>query len=66
VEDIKIRRLGLAGHIIRMEDERFQKRFLLGKVIIQDKWENHLQDGSHPDGNLGIRGWKRRTEDRQE
>jgi hypothetical protein len=27
VEDIKIRRLGWAGHIIRMEEEGFQKGF---------------------------------------
>jgi hypothetical protein len=27
VEDIKIRRLELAGHIIRMEEERIPKRF---------------------------------------
>jgi hypothetical protein len=26
VEDIKIRRLGWAGHIIRMEEERIQKK----------------------------------------
>ena len=27
VEDIKIRRLGWAGHVIRMEEEMIQKRF---------------------------------------
>jgi hypothetical protein len=27
VEDIKIRRLGLAGRIVRMEEERFEKGF---------------------------------------
>jgi uncharacterized Rossmann fold enzyme len=30
VEDIKIRRLGWAGHIIRMVEERIQKRVLNG------------------------------------
>jgi hypothetical protein len=30
VEDIKIRRLGWAGHIIRMEEERIPKRGLNG------------------------------------
>ncbi|GFG39577.1 hypothetical protein Cfor_01007, partial [Coptotermes formosanus] len=31
VEDIKIRRLGWAGHIIRMEDERIRKMVLNGR-----------------------------------
>jgi hypothetical protein len=31
MDDIKIRRLGLAGHIIRMEDERTPKKVLNGK-----------------------------------
>jgi hypothetical protein len=30
VEDIKIRRLGWAGHIIRIEEERIPKRVLNG------------------------------------
>jgi hypothetical protein len=30
VEDIKIRRLEWAGHIIRMEEERIPKKFLNG------------------------------------
>jgi len=30
VEDIKIRRLELAGHIIRMEEERIPKKVLNG------------------------------------
>jgi hypothetical protein len=30
VEDIKIRRLGWAGHIIRMEEERIPKKVLNG------------------------------------
>jgi uncharacterized Rossmann fold enzyme len=32
VEDIKIRRLEWAGHIIRMEDERITKKVLNGKL----------------------------------
>ena len=31
VDDIKIRRLGWAGHIVRMEDERISKKVLNGK-----------------------------------
>jgi hypothetical protein len=30
MDDIKIRRLGWAGHIIRTENERITKRFLMG------------------------------------
>ena len=33
VDNIKIRRLGWAGHIIRMENERFPKGFLRGNFI---------------------------------
>jgi len=36
VDDIKIRRQGWAGHIVRMEDERIPKTFLMGNFIIQD------------------------------
>jgi len=31
MDDINVRRLGWAGHIIRMEDERLPKKFLNGK-----------------------------------
>ena len=31
MDDIKIRRLGWAGHIVRMEDERISKKVLNGK-----------------------------------
>ena len=53
VDNIQIRRLGWAGHIIRMEDERSppKKRFLMGYSIIQDQWENQegwmLFGGTH-------------------
>ena len=34
-DDIKIRRLGWAGHIVRMEDETIPpKKFLMGNFII--------------------------------
>jgi hypothetical protein len=45
MSDIKIRRTEWAGHVIRMEDERIPKRFLMGNVIIKDQWENQEQDG---------------------
>jgi hypothetical protein len=35
--DINSRRMGWAGHITRMEDERITKRrFLMGNLIIQN------------------------------
>ena len=34
VDDIKIRRIGWADHVARLEDERF----LMGNFIIQDQW----------------------------
>ena len=50
VDDIKIRRLGWEGHIVRMEHEKIAKRFLMGNFIIQDQWENHEQDGRTSSG----------------
>jgi len=45
VDDIRIRKLGWAGCVIRMEDERIlPQKFLIGNVIIQDHWENQQQD----------------------
>ena len=40
VEDIKIRRLGWADHIVRMEEERIPKKFLNGNC-----WEDQELDG---------------------
>jgi hypothetical protein len=34
VEDIKVRRLGWAGHIIRMEEERIPKRVLTLSLLM--------------------------------
>jgi hypothetical protein len=46
VDDIKIRRLGWAGHIRRVECERIPlKSFLIGNFLIRDQWENQEQDG---------------------
>jgi hypothetical protein len=64
VDNIQIRRLGWAGHIIRMEDERSQKKVLNGKYHntrpvgkprtrwVDVVWRDTLQI-------LGIRGWRR-------
>jgi hypothetical protein len=37
-------RLGWVGHIVRMEDLRIPKKFVIGNFIIQDQWENQEQD----------------------
>jgi len=50
VDDIKIRSIGRAGHIIRMEGRRPRKRFLMGNFIIQDQLENQEQDGRTSSG----------------
>jgi len=44
VEDIKIRRLEWAGHIIRMEEERIPKK-VLNAYIPQDQWDDQELDG---------------------
>jgi len=71
VEDIKIRRLGWAGHIIRMEEERIPKKVLNGKFNItrpvgrpRIRWTDVVQRDSLQ--LLGIRGWRRSAENRDE
>jgi len=71
VEDIKIRRLGWAGHIIRMEEERVPKKVLNGNFHTKrpverprTKWVDMVQSDALQ--LLGIRGWRRRAENRDE
>ena len=45
VEDIKIRRLGWAGHIIRMEEERIPKKVLNGTFHNTNQWKDQELDG---------------------
>jgi hypothetical protein len=50
VEDIRIRRLERAGHMIRMEEERIPKKVLNGNFQTetstpQDQWEDQELDG---------------------
>jgi len=61
VEDIKIRRLGCAGHIIRMEKERIQKKVLNGNFYTtrpvgrpRSRWADMVQTDALQ--LLGIRG----------
>jgi hypothetical protein len=71
VEDIKIRRLGWAGHVIRMEEERIQKKVLnrtfyntrpVGRP--RTRWADAVQKDALQ--LLGVRGWRRRAENRDE
>jgi hypothetical protein len=66
--DIKIRKLGWVGHIMR-KDERIPKKVLNGKVHNtrpvgkpRTRWEDVLKDTAPI---LGIRGW-RQAENREE
>jgi len=71
VDNIKIRRPGWAGHIIRKEDNRIPKKVLNGKfhytspvVKPRTRWEDVIQrDISHI---LGIWEWRRQAADREE
>jgi len=71
MEDIKIRRLGWAGHIIRMEEERIPKKVLNGNFYTtrpvgrpRARWADVVQRDALQ--LLGIRGWRRRAENRDE
>ena len=71
MEDIKIRRLEWAGHIIRMEEERIQKKFLNGNFHTtrpvgkpRTRWADVVQRDALQ--LLGTRGWRRRAANRDE
>jgi hypothetical protein len=70
VENIKIRRLEWAGHIIRKEEERILKKVLNETSVTQGQWEGQELDGRMFQRDalqlLGIRGWRRRTENGEE
>jgi hypothetical protein len=70
-EDIKIRRLGWVGHIIRMEEGRIPKRVLTETSIPQNQWEDQELDGRNVIQRdalqlLGIRGWRSKAANRDE
>jgi hypothetical protein len=50
VDDIRINRLGWAGHIARMEDERIPEKFCIANFMIKDQWEKQEQDGRRSSG----------------
>jgi len=69
--DIKIRRSGWAGHIIRMEEERISKKVLNGNFYTtrpvgrpRARWADVVQMDALK--LLGIRGWRTRAENRVE
>jgi len=71
MEDIKIRRLGWADHIISMEEERIPKKILNGNFYTtrpvgrtRTRWADVVQRDALL--LLGIRGWSRRAENRDE
>jgi len=71
VEDIKFGRLGWAGHIIRMEEQRIPKKFLNGNFLTvrpvgrsRNRWTVVVQRDARQ--LLGIRGWRSKTANRDE
>jgi hypothetical protein len=71
VDDIKIRRLEWAGHIIRMEEERIKKKVLNGNFHTtrpvgrpRTRWAPVVQRNTLQ--LLGTRGWRRRATNRDE
>jgi hypothetical protein len=68
MDNIKIRRLGWAGHIVRMEEERISKKVLNGNFYTtrpvgrpRTRWADVVQRDALQ--LLAIRGWRRRAED---
>ena len=71
MDDIRTRRLGWADHFVRMEDERISQKFLnvkFRKIRPRGKPRTRRKDviGRETSKTLGIRGWRRRAEDREE
>jgi hypothetical protein len=71
VEDIKIWRLGWAGHIIRINEERIPKRVLNGNFHTtipvgrpRSRWADVVQRDALQ--LLGIRGWRSKAANRDE
>ena len=71
MEDIKIRRLEWAGHIIRTEEERIPKKALKGNFHTtrpvgrpRTRWADVVQRDALQ--LLEIRGWRRRAANRDE
>ena len=71
MDDIKIRRLGRAGCIIRMENERIKKKVLNGEFRNtrpvgkpRTRWEEVVRRDTTQ--ILGMRGWRRGAEEREE
>ena len=53
VEDIKIRRLGWAGHMVRIPEERIPKKKVFKRKLLHHK--TSLED-QEPDGRMWSRG----------
>ena len=71
MEDIKFRRLGWAGRIVRMEEQRIPKKVLNGNFHIvrpvgrpRTRWTDVVQRDARQ--LLGIRGWRRKAANRDE
>jgi hypothetical protein len=59
VDDVKIRRLVWASHIIRIEEERIKKKqFLIGNFTTKFRWENQEGDGRTLSRRMLYRFWE--------
>jgi len=71
MEDIKFRRLGCAGHIIRMEEQRIPKKVLNGNFHTvrpvgrpRTRWMDVVQRDARQ--LLGTGGWRSKAANRDE
>jgi hypothetical protein len=71
VEDIKVRRLGWVGHIVRMEEQRIPKEVLNGNFHTvrpvgrpRTRWADVVQRDARQ--QPGIRGWRSKAANRDE
>jgi hypothetical protein len=71
VEDIKFRILGWAGHVVKMEEQRFSKKVLYGNFLTarpvgrpRTRWADVVQRDARQ--LLGIRGWRNEAANRDE
>jgi hypothetical protein len=71
VNDVKLRRLQWAGHVIRMPEERIPRRVMMGRLEEvrpigrpRKRWMDGVQTDAK--GLLNVKNWKAQALDRNE